>query len=123
MTLTDVVTHATFTTNALMNIVGILGTNAAYVGVTGADGGISSTQVISNFQFACLTSLSIQTGGAQAVGVAWPNSAGGLELQQAPALGATWSAVTDSVTIDNTGSNQVTLPAQNVTGFYRLATP
>lgn len=123
MTLTDAVTHATFTTNALMNIPGALGTNAAYVGVTGADGGISSTQVISNFQFACLTSLSIQSGGPQAVGVAWLNSAGGLLLQQAPTLGAAWTAVTDSVAIDGTGSNQVTLPAQTGTGFYRLATP
>lgn len=122
ISLTDAVTHATFVTNAVMDIVGTLGTNAAYVGVTGADGGISSTQVISNFQFAGLTSLSIQSGGAQAVGVEWPNSAGGLVLQQAPALDASWAGVTDAVAIDNNGSNQVTLPAQTV-GFYRLATP
>ena len=122
MTLTDAVTRATFSTNALMNITGALGTNAAYVGITGADGGISSTQVISNFQFVCLTALSIQSSGPQAVGLAWPNSAGGLELQQAPAIGASWAAVTDSVVINN-ASNQMVLPAQSASGFYRLATP
>ena len=123
MTLTDAVAHTTFATNAAMNLVGTLGTNAAYVGVTGADGGISSTQVISNFQFACLTSLSIQPSPPQTVGIAWPNSAGGLVLQQSPALGAPWASVTDSVAINSDGSNQVMLPAQTGTGFYRLATP
>src|SRR5207245_2114290 len=63
ITLRDTVTLAKFITNAVLNISGILGTNTAYVGLTGADGGISSRQVISSFQFASLTSLSSQTTG------------------------------------------------------------
>ncbi len=123
MTLTDTVTHARFITNAVLNIMGVLGTNTAYVGLTGADGGISSRQVISNFQFASLTSLSSQTTGTNAVALIWPNSAAGLVLQQSPALDSTWTAVTHFVVLDGNGNNQLNIPAQGGTRFYRLATP
>jgi hypothetical protein len=123
MTLTDKVTHARFVTNAVVNIVGLLGTNTAYVGMTGADGGISSTQVISNFQFASSISLSHQTAGTNTVVLTWPNSAAGLVLQQTPALGSAWAAVTNSVVLDGNGNNQVIIPVSAGTRFYRLATP
>ena len=45
----DLVTSATFTTNFPINIPSVIGANQAYVGFTGADGGVNSTQVISNF--------------------------------------------------------------------------
>lgn len=120
--LTDTVTHATFVTNAVVDIAGVLGTNTAYVGITGADGGISSTQVVTNFQFASLTSLSSQPAGANTVSLTWPNSAAGLVLQRAPALGAAWTTVTNPV-VDSDGENRVNLPAQTGNGFYRLAEP
>jgi hypothetical protein len=123
ITLTDTVTRASFVTNAVLDIVSALGTNTAYVGLTGADGGISSTQIITNFQFASLTSLSAQVGGTNAVVLTWPNAAGGLVLQQTPALGSAWAAATDSVLLTSTGSNLVLTPAQAGTTFYRLATP
>ncbi len=121
--LTDLVTHATFATNAVVDIVGVLGSDTAYVGMTGADGGISSKQVISNFQFASLTSLSARTTGTNTVAVTWPNSAAGFVLQQASALGSTWTVVTDSVVLDGQGNNQVTIPVPADARFYRLATP
>lgn len=123
ITLTDTVTHARFSTNALLSITGVLGTNTAYVGVTGADGGIASRQVISNFQFVSETSLSIQTTSSNAMALTWPNSAAGLVLQQTPALGAAWTAFTNSVVLDSNGSNQVSIPAPAGTRFYRLAAP
>ena len=123
MTLTDTVTHATFATNAVVDIVGTLGNNTAYVGVTGADGGISSTQVIANFQFASLTSLSGRATGTNTAVLGWPNSAAGLVLQRTTLPGSAWTVVTDSVVLDSHGNNQVTLPAPSGTRFYRLATP
>jgi hypothetical protein len=121
--LTDTVTHATFVTNSSVNIPGILGTNTAYVGLSGADGGISSTQVVTNFQFASLTSLSNQASGANAIGLSWPNAAGGLVLQQTPAFGSGWTTVPAPVLLDSNANNQVQLPAQPDSGFFRLATP
>jgi hypothetical protein len=123
MTLTDKVSHATFSANTLVNIVGALGTNTAYVGLTGADGGISSTQVTSNFQFASLVSLSGQTTPTNAVIVSWPNSAGGLVLQQAPVIGAAWMIVSNPVVADGLGNNQVLVSPPAGARFYRLATP
>jgi hypothetical protein len=123
ITLTDTVKHARFTTNAALNIAGVLGTNTAYVGMTGADGGISSRQVVSNFQFVSLTSLSGQSAGPNAVVLSWPNSAGGLGPQQTPAFGASWTAVMDSVVVDGNGRNQLIIPASAGARFYRLVTP
>jgi hypothetical protein len=121
--LTDTVTHATFTTNAVVDIVGALGTTTAYVGMTGADGGISSTQVVTDFQFASLTSLSGRAAGTNTAVFGWPNSAAGLVLQRTTLPGSAWTAVTDSVVLDSHGNNQVIISTSAGAGFYRLATP
>jgi hypothetical protein len=121
--LTDTLTQATFVTNAVVDIVGALGTNTAYVGMTGADGGLSSRQVISNFQFVSLTSLSARAIGANAVALTWANSAAGLVVQQASPLGAAWAPVTGFVVLDSNGNNEMTLPSQAGIVLYRLATP
>jgi hypothetical protein len=124
ITLTDLVTHATFATNSLINIPSTVGNSIAYVGVTGADGGISSTQVITNFQFASLTSLSSLLAGPSAVSLIWPNSAAGLVPQQTSAIGSiTWTTLTNAVLLDGSGNNQLTIPAQAGAAFFRLATP
>lgn len=123
-TLTDRVTHATFATNSVLNIVGTFGANTAYVGSTGADGGVSSTQVITNFQFGSRVCLSVQSSSANSVVLSWPNSAGGFVLQQTPALGFIWTTVSNlPVVAGNNANNHVTIPAQAGAGFYRLATP
>jgi hypothetical protein len=123
ITLTDLVTHATFVTNAVVDLVSVLGTNTSYIGLTGADGGISSRQVISNFQFASITSLSAQLTGADAVALTWPNSAAGYVLQQSSALGSSWTAVTNPIVFDGQGNDQAILPLPSENRFYRLATP
>jgi hypothetical protein len=123
ITLTDLVTHATFVTNATVNIAGIIGSNTAYVGITGADGGISSTQVITNFQFASLTSLACGTAGADSVSLTWPNSAAGLVPQQTPQPGSPWTTLPGPVLLDTNGNNQLLVPTLPGPKFYRLATP
>ena len=121
--LTDTVTHASFVTNAVLNIAGLLGSNQAYVGLTGADGGISSVQVIRDFRFASLTRLAAQSTATGDVNLTWANSAGGLVLQQSPAPGYAWTAVTGSVVLDGNGNNVVNVPVAAGAWFYRLSAP
>lgn len=121
--LTDMVTHVRFTTYAAVNIAGILGTSTAYVGMTGADGGISSRQVVSNFQFVSLNSLAARSSGTNAVALIWPNSAGGLAPQQTTAFGGTWTNVMEPAVLDGNGNNLLNFPSATGARYYRLITP
>jgi hypothetical protein len=123
ITMTDTVSHATFATNVVINIVGTLGTNTAFVGFTAADGGIASTQVITNFQFASLVPLTSAMVAPNTAQISWPNAAGGLVLQQASVLGAAWTTFTNPIILSGTGSNQATISAPAHASFYQLATP
>ena len=51
LTITDMVTHASWTHPFVVNIPAIVGSNTAYVGFTGGTGGQSSTQQILNWTF------------------------------------------------------------------------
>jgi hypothetical protein len=51
MTLTDGVTHATFSTSWAVNIPSIVGGNTAFVGFTGGTGGLSASQKIETWSF------------------------------------------------------------------------
>ena len=123
VTLTDAVSHVSFVTNTSLNIPAALGTSTAYVGLTGADGGTSSTQVVSNFQFASQVALSSALTGTNTVGISWPNSAGGLVLQQAQSPISAWVTATDAAVVNSNGTNQAVIQPQSTNGFYRLATP
>ncbi len=122
LSMTDTVTHATFVTNAAINIPSVVGATA-YVGFTAADGGISSTQVISNFQFASFTTLTSALTASNAVQLSWPNGAGGLILQQAALPGSNWMTFTNTILLTATGTNQATISPGPSTGIFRLATP
>jgi hypothetical protein len=122
-TLTDAVSHVSFVTNTSLNIPSVLGTNTAYVGLTGADGGTASTQVVSNFQFASEVTLSGVPAGTNAVALSWPNSAGGLVLQQAQSVVSPWASATNTAVVNSNGMNQAVFQPQNANSFYRLATP
>ncbi|MDB6111007.1 MAG: Legume lectin beta domain protein, partial [Pedosphaera sp.] len=123
LTLTDTVTHVSFSTNYLVDLPSIVGTNAAYVGITGGTGGAASTQKISNFSFVSLPNLTVQPTGSGTFVFTWPGAAGGFVLQQNSDLGTTnWSSVTNAITLVN-GQNQVTVPAVAGSRFYRLTLP
>jgi len=122
LTFIDAVANTSFRTNLTVgDLTQLLGTNAAWVGFTGADGGSTSVQTISNFSFASIPPAAIQPGGTNLL-VSWPGGAPGFTLQQNPDLTTSnWMSVTNTAVLIN-NSNQVTLPA---TGnmFYRLALP
>ncbi|HWF19866.1 MAG TPA: LamG-like jellyroll fold domain-containing protein [Verrucomicrobiae bacterium] len=123
MTLTDAVAQVSFATNLPVNIPAIVGSNSAYVGFTGASGGVASTQKISNFVFASLPQLSIQPASGNNYLFTWPQTAGGFVLLQNSNLSTTnWTAVNIPLVVTN-GQNQVTVPVQPGTEFYRLRLP
>jgi hypothetical protein len=123
VTLTDQHTLATFTTNYNVGpLSSLLGGNLAYIGFTGADGGVASTQTVRDFQFHSVLppvglSLSPMTGSSFVI--SWPNADPTYVLQTNSSLTGTWAAGPTPVTAN--GTNQVTV---NVSGnpqvFYRL---
>ncbi len=118
--LTDLSTNLTFTTNYSVDIPGVLGTNVAYVGFTAGTGGVTSSQVVSNFTFVGLAPLSVKVSAPNLV-ISWPTISGRFVLQQNSAINGThaWSNVaTPPVTVN--GQNQVTVPLPPSYTFYRL---
>ncbi len=85
-TFTDLTTQATYTTSFNVDIPTILGGSSAYVGFTGADGGVSSTQLVFVNVASGQTPFALN---AQHVGnslvFTWPSSAGAI-LQSSPSL-------------------------------------
>lgn len=124
MTLTDAVSATSYSTTANINIPSIVGTNLAYVGFTGADGGVTSTQIITNFTYVSLIPLSVQRTGPNVI-LSWPIGVGGYQLQSNSSIKSpgTWVSVTNIPVIVGT-SNQVTIPATpGADTFYRLVNP
>jgi hypothetical protein len=113
-------TANTFTTNLNVNIPSMVGGDTAFVGFTGGDGGIGSTQVVSNFTFIPITGL-LAEAGTQPLALSWPASIGGYTLQVRSNLdGATpWEAATNVINQDS-GRNRATIAPSLPTGFYQL---
>ncbi len=123
LTFTDAVASTTFTTNLYVgNLTQFLGANAAYVGFTGADGGASSIQTISNFLFLSFPATAIDANDTNIL-VSWPGGTPGYALQQNLDLTTTnWVNVTNQAVLTN-GVNQVTMPNNGSNLFYRLMLP
>jgi hypothetical protein len=119
-TFKDTITLATFTTNATVNISSIVGGTTAYMGFTGADGGVSSTQVISNFTMSPPPVSLKATKVGNSLVLTWPASTGAY-LKSTPSLSnpVTWSDVTAPFSV--VGNNaQVTITPLIGNQFYRL---
>jgi hypothetical protein len=123
LTFTDAVAHTTFTTNMNVgDLTQLLNTNAAYVGFTGADGGSTSIQTISNFSFLSFPSAQIDGNGASLF-ISWPGGTPGYALQQNLDLTtANWVNVTNQTVLTN-GLNIITAPNNGSNSFYRLFLP
>jgi hypothetical protein len=119
----DAVAHTSFTTNLNVgDLTQVVGTNTAFVGFTGADGGSTSIQTISNFSFTSIPPAAIQLNGTNIL-VSWTGGAPGYTLQQnANLTTANWLNVTNQDILTN-GLNQVTIPETRSNLFYRLVLP
>jgi hypothetical protein len=122
LTFADAVAHTSFSTNLMIgDLTQLLGTNTAWFGFTGADGGSTSVQTISNFSFVSVPPAAIQSGAGNVL-VSWPGGTPGFTLQQNPDLTTSnWVNVTNAVILTNNFS-QITIQATtNI--YYRLTLP
>jgi hypothetical protein len=122
-TLIESNTAHTFTTNIVANLSAIVGADTAYVGLTGADGGVASTQVISNFTFVPLPTISVGAAPANTLLLSWPASIGGYTAQAKSNLTATaetWRVLTNAPN-QVSGKNQITLPLLPGSQYYQLS--
>lgn len=115
----DTVTSATFNTNFVVDIPTIIGGNTAFVGFTGADGGVASTQVISNFSMSLPpVPIVTQTVGNSLV-LKWPMAMGAF-LQSKPDLSVpAWSYSTATFRVVGDEA-RVTVSPLIGNQFYRL---
>jgi hypothetical protein len=117
---TDTTTAAIFTTNWTVNIPTVVGASTAWVGFTGADGGVNSTQNIS-WSPASSTHIAIT---AKLVGpnlvLSWPASAGAY-LQISPSVSPTAWVYDNVHTFRVVGANAtVTVPPSLAGDYFRL---
>ena len=108
ISMTDTVAATSFsTTVATGDLTSVLGTNKAYVGFTGSDGGYVSIQTVTNFSFVSLPEPNIALSATNTALISWSAQAGGFVLQQNGDLTTTnWVNVTNPQTLVN-GSNVV----------------
>ncbi len=123
LSFTDTVAHSSFTTNLWVgDLVQALGGPSAYIGFTGADGGATSIQTISNFTFVSMPPASIQSGETNVL-VSWPTGCPGyLLMENSNFMKANWIQVPEESTVSN-GLNTVSIPEGNGNRFYRLEIP
>jgi hypothetical protein len=121
LTDTNITPAAVFTASTNLNITSVLGTNVAYVGFTGADGGDKSMQQISDFSFLSLPQLSAQASGTNLV-LSWPDAIGAYMLRQSPVLGpsAHWTPVSATPALVQGNTVQVSVPLSGTSSFYEL---
>ncbi len=117
---TDLATSDTFTTNTTVNIPSIVGANTAWVGFTGADGGLTSTQVISWGTDSSVRIPLTATVAGNILILTWPASAGAY-LQTSPSLNPPVWVYDNTDTFNVLGSNaQVIVPPSPAGQYFRL---
>jgi hypothetical protein len=126
--LTDTTTFATYSTNyqfgPLTPLLG--GSDLAYVGFSGADGGTSSIQTFSNFEFNSVippVTLAASSVTAGSFVLSWPAADTSYVLQEAASLSdrTTWSPGPTPVVVGGLNEVTVTVPHGGGEEFYRLA--
>ncbi len=124
LSLTDAVTSASFTTNLQVgDLTEVVSNQVAYVGFTGADGGSTAIQTITNFVFVSIPPVGVEAITSNSGQVFWPAVITGYQIQQNGDLSTTnWTYMTNAVSVAN-GLNQVAVPLNNSNAFYRLILP
>jgi hypothetical protein len=102
-----------------INLPAMLGANTAFVGLTGADGSLSSDQSVSNFYFEPLVALSSQVTGTNTVLLSWEKNSG-LVLESTSSL---TSGVWQTVPVGTVAGQAVIPLSGGSQQFYRLSSP
>jgi len=125
VSLTDALTKTNYSTNYNVgSLTSLLGGNVAYVGFSGADGGVSSFQTVSNFQFHSVlppVALSVSPVTGNSFVISWSAADPTYQLQTTSSLSTpSWSAGPTPVLVG--GVNQVTVNVTSGSGqkYYRL---
>lgn len=124
VTLTDQNTLATYTTNYNVgSLSSVLGGNVAYIGFSGGDGGVASTQTVRNFQFHSVlppVALAVSRVSTTSSMITWPDADPTYLLETNSSLNnpAGWAATPPPSTVN--GTNQITVNSTSGTLFYRL---
>ena len=126
--LVDSTTNGILTTNytgATADILTVIGTNKAWVGFTGATGGSTATQVVSNFLYQSTAGATIAEGKPSAGSLPLSWNVGGMQLISSPTLGASasWSPVSSTVTTNFATGQATTTVTPTPNTFYRLVSP
>jgi hypothetical protein len=125
--LVDLLTGATFETNYVVNLpTAVGGSNTAFVGFTGSDGGLPSIQTISDFTFGPngpAPALSASVEGKQ-LRISWPASALNyvLELTTNLAAPTVWT-VAPQTPVVSASQATATVPIGATNTFFRLVAP
>jgi hypothetical protein len=125
LNLTDTVTGSTFSTNYVYGpLTGFLaGSNLGYIGFSGADGGVTSIQTISNFQFSSTippVSLTATPATNGAIVISWPSTDPNYHLQTTTSLTSP-SWVAGPAPVLSNGVSSVTVSATGgAQAFYQL---
>jgi hypothetical protein len=117
----DTVANTTFTTNYVIDLPTVVGDNSAYVGFTGADGGVASTQVISNFVMTPPgVRITAQRSGNNLL-LTWPSSSGAFLRSTPTVVSPVWSYDTSPfLVVSNLAQVTVSLTPATGNKFYRL---
>ncbi|HEX3719975.1 MAG TPA: hypothetical protein VH595_18660 [Verrucomicrobiae bacterium] len=120
VTFSDTISGSVYNTQIPVDISAFLGTNAAYVGFTGSEGGVYSSQTISDFSYTPLPTVGATAGANNTVILSWPGSVDGFVLQSNTNLdGTNWVTVPASINQTN-NLNQAVLSPSSAPSFYRL---
>jgi hypothetical protein len=121
--LADTVSGGTFQASYPIDIPSFVGTNVAWVGITGSEGGVLSHQTVSNFSYVPLPVLLSTPSSGSSVTLSWPASIYGYHLQSTSnLLGNVWADLPATVTQTN-GFNLASVPATGNSQFFRLVLP
>jgi len=125
VTMTDATNGNSYATSfAVGSLPATVGGSTAYIGFTGATGGVAANQWISNFAFSYSTAPNISVTKGSTAGtviVSWPVSVStAFALEESSSVKGPWTVVTTPPTIVN-GENQITVStAGTESAFYQL---
>ncbi|PWU09932.1 MAG: hypothetical protein C5B50_26405 [Verrucomicrobia bacterium] len=114
---------ATNSSSFSINLPATVGNGSAYIGLTGSDGGVASTQTVSNFLYSYTTPpiISIAQGASGQVVVSWPVSVSSLfKLLQSSSLIGPWVPATPLSFAVVGLKNQATFNAGGNASYYKL---